>query len=87
MTEAGVREKVRAFLVENFLYMRPTFAFTDDDPLLRKGVVDSLGVMEVIGFVEQAFGVTVPQDDITEENFGTVSGIASYVVRRAAAVA
>lgn len=87
MTEAAVREKLRAYLIENFLYMRPNFAFTDDDSLLRKGVVDSLGVMEVIGFVEQAWGVTVPQDDITEEHFGTVSGIARYVMRRAAAVA
>jgi acyl carrier protein len=83
MTDAAVREKVRVFLVENFLYMRPKFVLADDDSLLRKGVLDSLGVMEVIGFVEQAWGVSVPQDDITEEHFGTVNGITSYVMRRA----
>lgn len=81
MTDAMVRETVRAFLVENFLYMKPKFAFADDDSLLRKGVLDSLGVMEVIGFVEQTWGITVAQDDITEDNFGTVSGIVNYIVR------
>ena len=87
MTEADVRERVRAYLVENFLYMRPRFAFADDESLLRKGIIDSLGVMEVIGFVEQEFGTAVPQDHITEEHFGTVAGIAAYVMRRRAEAA
>lgn len=82
MTELQVRQRIRAYIVENFLYMRPDFAFGDDDSLLRKGVFDSLGVMEVIGFVEETWGFQVPQNEITETNFGTVAGIAKYVSGR-----
>jgi acyl carrier protein len=85
MTETEARGKIRAYVVENFLYTRPDFPFGDEESLLRKGIVDSLGVMEVIGFVEDTWGVSVAQEDITEANFGTVAGIARYVAGRAVA--
>ena len=83
MTENEARSRIRGYLVENFLYMRPGFAFTDEDSLMRKGVLDSLGIMEVIGFLEETWGVEVPPEDITESNFGTVSVMAKYVSGRA----
>ena len=79
MTEAEVRSQLRTYIAENFLYMRRDLQLGDDDSLLRKGVIDSLGVMEVLGFVEETFGLHVDQNDITEENFGTLSAIARYV--------
>lgn len=85
MTENEARGRIREYIVDNFLYMRPNFAFGDEDSLLRRGVIDSLGVMEVIGFVEETWGLQVPQDEITEANFGTVAGIARYVAGRALA--
>jgi acyl carrier protein len=82
MTEAEVRDRIWAYVVENFLYMRPDFRVGPDDSLLRRGVFDSLGVMEVIAFVEESFGVKVEQEDITEANFGTLNAIGRYVVAR-----
>ena len=82
MTEQEARGQIRSYIVENFLYARPDFAFSDEDSLLRKGVFDSLGVMEVIGFIEETWKVPVPPDDIVEDNFGSVAGIARYVTGR-----
>ena len=82
MTETEARGMIRAYIVENFLYARQGFVFSDDESLLRKGVFDSLGVMEVIGFIEDKWRIEVPPDDIIEENFGTVSGIARYVTTK-----
>ena len=82
--EAEVQKQIRGYVVENFLYTRPDFAFTDDDPLLRKGVVDSLGVMELISFIEQTWDISIPPDDITEANFSTVAQMAKYVAARMA---
>jgi acyl carrier protein len=79
MTEAEIRERVWAYIVENFLYMRPNLQVDPDDSLLRKGVFDSLGVMEVIGFLEESFGIAVEQEDVTEAHFGTLNSIARYV--------
>ena len=81
MKESEARKQIRAYIVDNFLYARPNFVFGDDDPLMRKGVVDSLGIMELIGFIEQRWNFAVPPDDITEANFGTIADIARYVAR------
>jgi acyl carrier protein len=82
MTVPEILERTRAFVRETFLYMRPDFPLGDRDRLLAKGIVDSMGVAEVLGFLEAEFGVTVADDDITEENLGTLSAIAHYVAAR-----
>jgi acyl carrier protein len=55
---------------------------TPDTPLAEEGVVDSMGVMELLGFVESAFGVTPEMDDLTVENFGTVNDIKNFVLSK-----
>lgn len=85
MTEAEAKEKVWAFLAESFLYMRPDFRVDPDESLLRAGVIDSLGVMEVIAFVEDSSGIQVAEDEITEANFGTLNAIARYITSKVGA--
>lgn len=84
MTEAELKARVWTFLSENFLYMRPDFRVGPDESLLRAGVIDSLGVMEVIGFVEELAGFHVAEEEITEANFGTLNSIARYIASKSA---
>lgn len=86
MTRADVVHKTHEYLVENFLYMRPDFTIGESDSLLRLGVIDSLGVMELVQFLDDAFGVVVEDDDITEDNLGSLGAIARYVTIRLGAV-
>lgn len=72
-------DRIRAFVQENFLYMRPDFELGDDDRLLERGVVDSLGVVEVVQFVEQEFGIEVAEEEISEANLGSLQAIARFV--------
>ena len=83
MTEAEVRDRTWKYIAENFLYMRPNLQVGADDSLLRRGVFDSLGVMEVIGFIEESFAIKVEQEEITEANFGTLNAIGRYVAAKA----
>ena len=82
---ATIRGALRAFVNDNFLYMRPDLEFTDDDSLLSKGVIDSLGVMEIVGFVEEEWEFTVDPSEMTERNFGTLAAIADFVASKAGA--
>ena len=82
MTAADVIERTRAYITENFLYMRRDFRLDDNDSLLGSGIIDSMGVMEVIAFIETEFGVEVGDEDVTEENLGTIRAISRYVVAR-----
>ena len=83
MTEAEVLERTRAYIAQNFLYMRPNFALKDDDSLLATRVIDSLGVMELVQFVEKEFAVKVAPWEISEETLGTLNNIARYVSGKA----
>lgn len=83
-TEEQVRAQVRAFIEQEFLYMRPGVVITDEDSLMKKGVLDSMGVLEVMQFLTDTFGVTPADDEITEANLGSLQAIAAFVKRRAA---
>src|SRR5690606_21697794 len=63
--------RLRDFVEENFLYMRPDFELQNDQSLMGNGIVDSMGVMEMIQFLEEEFGVEVDDAEITEENLGS----------------
>jgi acyl carrier protein len=77
--------RVRTFVVQNFLYANPEAPLGDSDQLLESGIVDSMGVVELMEFIQGEFGVTIPDDDITEANLGSLEAIANYVSSRCAA--
>lgn len=85
--ETQIRERVRHFLQENFLYMRPNFELGDDDRLLERGVVDSMGVAEMVTFIEDEFGIKTSDDDITEANLGSLSAIGRFVSQKRTSIA
>jgi len=74
--------RLRGFVEENFLYMRPDFELQNDQSLMANGIVDSMGVMEMIQFLEEEFGVEVGDEEITEDNLGSLDAITGFVVRR-----
>lgn len=55
-----------------------------DDNLLLSGLIDSLGVMRLVNFIEETFQVEVQPEDVTIENFRTINVIADYLQRRTA---
>src|ERR1043166_4307417 len=79
MTPTEILERTRAYVHDTFLYMRPGFSLGDQDRLLQRGVIDSMGVMELIAFLRSAFGVVRAGADITERNHGTLADIPRYV--------
>ena len=53
-----------------------------DDDLLENGLIDSMGMMSLIGFIEGHFGVKIPPQEMTIENFKTVRAISRYLERQ-----
>ena len=75
------REQVREFLVSNF-YIAETNLLKGDTSLLDQGIIDSTGVLDVIGFIEETFGITVDDSELLPENLDSIEGIAQYVIRK-----
>ena len=78
-TQTEIISRVHSFIQENFLYMHSDFQLADDDRLLEKGVMDSMSIVEMISFIENEFGVQAMEDEISEANFGSLTGIARYI--------
>jgi acyl carrier protein len=77
-----VRREMRDFVEESFLYMHPDLELTDDEDLLAKGVIDSLGFVELVEEVQSRYGLAVQDLEITEQNFGSINAIAGFVERK-----
>lgn len=81
MDRSEISAKVRAFVVSNF-YVAVATALSDEASLLDQGVIDSTGVLEVVGFLEQEFGVQVADDEMVPDNLDSISRITAYVERK-----
>lgn len=75
-------EEIRSFIVENFLFGDTTAPLGEDDSLLQKGLIDSTGVLEVVSFIQEKFGVAVEDDELVPDNFDSIGAIAKYVMRK-----
>ena len=81
------REKVRSFILSNYMAGLDASALKDDVSLERSHIVDSARVLDLIMFLEETFGFEVSNDDATPENFDTVDNIVGYVGRKRGAAA
>ena len=72
----------RAFVGETFLYTMPDAVLEPDESLLDGGIVDSMGVMELVEWISSTYGVYVEDHEMVEENLGSLAAIARYVVRK-----
>ena len=81
----SVRDELYEYINENFLYLQPDLELTDEDRFLELGVIDSTGVVELVGEVEERYGITVEDSEITEDNFGSLAGLVRFVSGKRAA--
>lgn len=79
MTHVEVLERTRSYVHENFLYTRPDYHLQDDQRLMEAGVIDSMGVLELLEFLQDEFGIEIEDSEITERNLGSLRAIARYV--------
>jgi acyl carrier protein len=87
MTEEEILDDTRRYIAENFLYARPGYVLDEDDHLMERGIIDSMGMLELIGHFEERFGVHALDEEITEQNLSTLRRIAAFVAHKQALAA
>jgi acyl carrier protein len=78
----SVSTDIEQFIVSELAQGRGITALDPAENLLTKGIVDSHGVMELVGFLEQRYGISVDDADLTPENFENVASIEAFVGRK-----
>jgi acyl carrier protein len=79
-----INSQLRDFLAKNILFTEDGGALADDASFLAGGVIDSLGVMELVEYVRRQFGFEVPTSDIVPANFDSIARLSTYIRRRLA---
>lgn len=83
---ASIERGLRQFLAENFILEDDGAGLAADESLTESGVLDSMGVLELITFIEEQYGFSVPDEDTLPENLDSVTRLVDYVERRLAGV-
>ena len=78
----SVSADVEQFILSELTQGRGITQIDPNENLLSKGIIDSHGVMELVGFLEERFGITVADEDLSPENFESVANIDAFVARK-----
>jgi acyl carrier protein len=79
--EKNIQKTFRNFIIENFLFEEDD-NLKEDTSFLENGIIDSTGVLELVMFIEETYGISVEDDEIVPENLDSISKIAEYVQRK-----
>lgn len=79
---SAMKEKIRNFILQNFLFTKDGTALNDADSLIGKGIVDSTGVLEVIQFIFDEYGIHVDDSEMIPENLDSIDNIVAFVERK-----
>jgi acyl carrier protein len=75
---AEVNLRLREFIAETFPLARNQ-PFSDDESLFASGIVDSLGIMDLVGLLEDEYAIVLSDEDFVSDNFETISRLAAFV--------
>jgi acyl carrier protein len=75
-----IEREVRGFITKEL--ERQLDGVRDDESLLEAGVIDSLGVLSLVSFIERRYGIAVTEDEMMPENFDSIEAIAGFITRR-----
>jgi|SRR5262249_13542364 len=78
---ADVKEKVRAFILE-YAAGKGLTELKDDEPLLTANIIDSLGSLRMISFLEETFPLTIEDTDMVPENYQTLNDVERFIARK-----
>ncbi len=82
-----IKEAVKAFVVENFLFGDTSQALAETDSLIENGIIDSTGILELVAFIEERYGITVADADIVPANLDSLARITAFIASKTTAPA
>ena len=79
MQDGEIRNKIREYLLANFMFGETKTALKDGDSFLDTGIVDSTGVLMIVEFVQEAFAIKVEDADMMPENLDSIDNLVRYI--------
>jgi len=81
-----IEQQIRNFIIETFLFGESNNGLKDTDSLLETGIIDSTGVLELIAFIEETYGIKVKDEELIPENLDSIENVSDFIRRKQAQV-
>ena len=78
----NIKSEIRKYIIENFLYGNDDNTLNDNVSFLENGIIDSTGVLELVSFVQETFGIKVKDDELIPNNFDSLSKLEAFIVNK-----
>jgi len=81
-TSEEIGATVKKFVVNNFLFGKAPEDFSDDDSFIERGIIDSTGILELIGFLERTYSIQITDDEMIPENLDSLSRVVKFIDKK-----
>jgi acyl carrier protein len=79
------KKEIKQFVLKNYLFTDDDKALADSDSLIRNGIVDSTGMLELISHLEETYAITVDNAEMIPANFDSIDSISAFVAGKRSA--
>ncbi len=80
--EQQIKQQIVDFITSNFLFGDREKGVNEKDSLLENGIIDSTGVLELIAFIEETYGIKVADEEVVPDNLDTILDITYFVQQK-----
>ena len=77
-----IAKEIKEFVVSNFLFGQDGEALNPEQSFLENGIIDSTGVLELVSFLEQQFGISIADRELIPENLDSIQNATQFVSRK-----
>ena len=77
-----IEEEIRRFIIDNFLFGAEDSKFCNDDSFLQHGIIDSTGVLELVAFLEEKYGIKIKDEELVPANLDCVNDLVRFIDRK-----
>lgn len=77
-----IKTQIREFITDNFMMGRDPEELKDNNSLLEMNIIDSTGVLEMVGFLEETYEITIEDDELIPDNLDSLVKIEAYINRK-----
>lgn len=77
-----LKDELKAFVVNNYLLGSKDIGLGNDDSFLEKGIIDSIGVIELAGYIQRKYGIKIKVNEIVPDNFDTLNSLERYITKK-----
>ena len=75
----ALAKELRQFVVDNFLFGRDNGKLGDDSSFMDTGIIYSTGVLELVGFVEEKYGIKIEDEELIPENLDSIANLSTFI--------